>query len=120
MGAIAIRGAVGAAGIEESLVEECLMGCVLSAGPGRAPARQAVLAAGLPQDVGCSTVNKMCGSGMKAVMLAGDRLLAGGSGAIVAGGMESMTNAPFMIRRISGRGKPEMEKSHWITCFSTA
>ena len=76
------------------------MGCVLSAGLGQAPARQASLAAGLPEAAGCVTINKMCGSGMKAIKLAHDQLLAGSSHAIVAGGMESMSNAPYLLERV--------------------
>lgn len=73
------------------------MGCVLPAGQGQAPARQAALGAGLPLSVGCTTVNKMCGSGMRAAMNAYDALLAGSVDVVVAGGMESMTNAPYLI-----------------------
>jgi len=80
-------------------VQEVLMGCVLPAGQGQAPARQAALGAGLPLGVGCTTVNKMCGSGMKAAMLAHDQLLAGGNEIVIAGGMESMTNAPYLLAR---------------------
>ncbi len=97
LGAAAIRAAVERAGIKPEDVQEVLMGCVLPAGQGQAPARQAALGAGLPQAAGCTTVNKMCGSGMKAAMLAHDALLAGSAEIIVAGGMESMTNAPYLL-----------------------
>jgi len=80
-------------------VQEVIMGCVLPAGQGQAPARQAALGAGLPLSAGCTTVNKMCGSGMKAVMLANDLLLAGSNEVMVAGGMESMSNAPYLLPR---------------------
>src|SRR5450759_4664439 len=78
------------------------MGIVLSAGQGQAPARQAALGAGLPSGVGCTTINKMCGSGMKAVMLANDLMLAGSNSVMVAGGMESMTNAPYLLPKARG------------------
>jgi acetyl-CoA C-acetyltransferase len=97
LGAAAIRAAVERAKLKPEDVQEALMGCVLPAGQGQAPARQAALGAGLPQAVGCTTINKMCGSGMKAVMLAHDALLAGSAEVIVAGGMESMTNAPYLL-----------------------
>jgi acetyl-CoA C-acetyltransferase len=97
LGAVAIRAAVERAGIQPGDVEEVIMGCVLPAGQGQAPARQASLAAGIPLGTGCTTVNKMCGSGMKAAMLANDLLLAGTNQVMVAGGMESMTNAPYLL-----------------------
>ena len=97
LGAVAIRAAVERAGIKPEDVEEVIMGCVLPAGQGQAPARQASLGGGLPLATGCTTVNKMCGSGMKAAMLANDLLLAGSNGIMVAGGMESMTNAPYLL-----------------------
>ena len=99
LGAAAIHAAVERAHLRPTEVDEVIMGCVLSAGLGQAPARQASLAAGLPVDVGGSTVNKMCGSGLKAAMLAHDMLLAGNGEIIVAGGMESMTNAPYLAPR---------------------
>ena len=99
LGATAIKAAVSRAGVRPEEVQEVVMGCVLSAGLGQAPSRQAALGAGLPQSVGCTTVNKMCGSGMKAVMLAHDQLLAGSVDVIVAGGMESMSNAPYLLDR---------------------
>ncbi|MCB9991172.1 MAG: acetyl-CoA C-acyltransferase [Rhodospirillales bacterium] len=97
LGAVAIRGAVERAGLANDNVEDIIMGCVLPAGQGQAPARQAALGAGLPQSTGATTVNKMCGSGMKAVMLAHDALLAGTHSVMVAGGMESMSNAPYLL-----------------------
>jgi acetyl-CoA C-acetyltransferase len=99
LGATAIRAAVNRAGLLPGDVQEVLFGCVLSAGLGQAPARQAAIKAGLPVSTVCSTVNKMCGSGMKAMMLAHDALIAGSAGIVVAGGMESMTNAPYLIDR---------------------
>ena len=97
LGAAAIRAAVERAKLKAEEIQEVLMGCVLPAGQGQAPARQAALGAGLPLAVGCTTINKMCGSGMKAAMLAHDALLAGSAEIIVAGGMESMTNAPYLL-----------------------
>lgn len=99
LGSHAIKGALEHAKISPERVEEVLMGCVLSAGMGQAPARQASLGAGIPCSVGCTTINKMCGSGMKTVMLAHDLLKAGNNDMIVAGGMESMTNAPYLIQK---------------------
>src|SRR6185503_11728091 len=97
LGAAAIRAAVERAKVRPEDVQEVIMGCVLPAGQGQAPARQASLGAGLPLAAGCTTVNKMCGSGMKAAMLAHDILLAEKDHVIVAGGMESMTNAPYLL-----------------------
>jgi len=97
LGAAAIRAAVERAKVKPEDVQEVIMGCVLPAGQGQAPARQASLGAGLPLAAGCTTVNKMCGSGMKAAMLAHDILLAERDAVIVAGGMESMTNAPYLL-----------------------
>jgi acetyl-CoA C-acetyltransferase len=99
LGAVAIRAAVERARLQPAEVQEVIMGCVLAAGQGQAPARQASLGAGLPLSTGCTTVNKMCGSGMKAAMLAHDLLLAGSNEIMVAGGMESMTNAPYLLPR---------------------
>ncbi len=99
LGATAIRAALGRAGLKGEDVDEALMGCVLPAGLGQAPARQAALGAGLPIGVGATTINKMCGSGMKAAMLAHDSLLAGSAAIVVAGGMESMSNAPYLLER---------------------
>lgn len=97
LGAAAIRAAVERAGTRPEEVQEVIMGCVLPAGQGQAPARQASLGAGLPLAAGCTTLNKMCGSGMKAAMLAHDLLATNSFDVIVAGGMESMTNAPYLL-----------------------
>ncbi len=97
LGAVAIKAAVERAGIAGDAVDEALMGCCLMAGQGQAPARQAVLGAGLPQSVGAVTLSKMCGSGMRAMMFAHDMLAAGSADVVVAGGMESMTNAPHLL-----------------------
>jgi acetyl-CoA C-acetyltransferase len=97
LGAAAIRSAVERSGIASDDVQEVIMGCVLPAGQGQAPARQASLGAGIPLATGCTTVNKMCGSGMKAAMLAHDLLVAGTNDVMVAGGMESMSNAPYLL-----------------------
>ncbi|MGH8674062.1 MAG: acetyl-CoA C-acetyltransferase, partial [Burkholderiales bacterium] len=102
LGAAAIRAAVERAGIKPDEVQEVIMGCVLPAGQGQAPARQASLGAGLPLATGCTTINKMCGSGMKAAMFAHDLLTAGSADVIVAGGMESMTNAPYLLPKARG------------------
>ena len=97
LGARAIEAALNRGGVKPADIDEVLMGCVLPAGLGQAPARQASLGAGIPKSAGCSTVNKMCGSGMKTVMMAHDTILAGASDIVVAGGMESMTNAPHLL-----------------------
>ena len=102
LGAAAIKAAVERAGMKPADVQEVIMGNVLSAGQGQAPARQAALGAGLPLGVGCTTINKMCGSGMKAAMFANDLLLAGSNSVMVAGGMESMTNAPYLLPKARG------------------
>ncbi len=102
LGAAANLAALERAGIAGDAVDEVIMGCVLQAGQGQAPARQAALGAGLPQSVVCSTVNKMCGSGMKAVMLGHDLLRAGSADVVLAGGMESMSNAPYLLERARG------------------
>jgi acetyl-CoA C-acetyltransferase len=102
MGAVAIRATIERAGLKPEDVQEVIMGCVLPAGQGQAPARQASLGAGIPDAVGCTTINKMCGSGMKAAMLAHDLIAAGTNDIMVAGGMESMTNAPYLLDRARG------------------
>ncbi|EUB74893.1 acetyl-CoA acetyltransferase [Pseudomonas sp. GM41(2012)] len=99
LGAAAIRAAVERAGVAPDSVEEVLFGCVLSAGLGQAPARQAALGAGLDKSTRCTTLNKMCGSGMEAAILAHDMLVAGSVDVVVAGGMESMSNAPYLLDR---------------------
>ncbi|MCB1447175.1 MAG: acetyl-CoA C-acyltransferase [Rhizobiaceae bacterium] len=102
LGAVAISAALARAGVPADEVDEVLMGCVLPAGQGQAPARQASIGAGLPHATGATTINKMCGSGMKAAMLAHDLIAAGSASVAVAGGMESMTNAPYLLDRARG------------------
>jgi acetyl-CoA C-acetyltransferase len=102
LGATAVKAAVERAGVDTALIERIYMGCVLSAGLGQAPARQAALGAGLPQGVEATTVNKMCGSGMQAVAMAADAVRAGSADIILAGGMESMTNAPYLLTKHRG------------------
>ncbi len=102
LGSAAIAAAVERAGIAPADVQEVIMGCVLPAGVGQAPARQAALGAGLPISAGCTTINKVCGSGMKATMLAHDLLLAGTNQVMVSGGMESMSNAPYLLPKARG------------------
>ena len=102
LGGVAISAALKQAGADAAQVNELLMGCVLPAGQGQAPARQAGFKAGLGQEVPATTLNKMCGSGMKAAMIAYDQLALGGSDMIVAGGMESMTNAPYLMPQMRG------------------
>ena len=99
LGATAIRGALERAGVQPSDVSEVLMGCVVTAGVGQAPARQAALGAGLPDAVPCMTLNKVCGSGMKAVLLADQSIRAGDNALVVAGGMENMSQAPFLLEK---------------------
>src|SRR5215469_13506204 len=102
LGATAIRAALEQANVAAGDVQEVIMGCVLPANLGQAPARQAALNAGLPPATGCTTVNKVCGSGMKAIMLGHDLIKAGSAAVVVAGGMESMTNAPHMVNARGG------------------
>ncbi|AYZ64731.1 acetyl-CoA C-acyltransferase [Burkholderia multivorans] len=102
LGAVAIRAALERAGVPADQVDEIVFGCVLPAGQGQAPARQAALKAGLPLAAGATTVNKMCGSGMKAAMFAHDLLVAGSADVLVAGGMESMSNAPYLLPKARG------------------
>ncbi len=97
LGSAAARAAISAAGIEAAAIEEVIMGCVLPAGLGQAPARQAALGAGVPLATPCTTINKMCGSGLKALMMAADQIRAGSAQLILAGGLESMTNAPYLL-----------------------
>lgn len=97
LGAIAIKAAIERSGLSAEAVDETIMGCVLPAGQGQAPARQASLGAGIPMSTGCTTINKMCGSAMKAVMLGMDAIHVGSSSIVAAGGMESMTNAPYLL-----------------------
>ncbi|MER3546823.1 MAG: acetyl-CoA C-acyltransferase, partial [Rhodanobacteraceae bacterium] len=102
LGAAAIRAALQQSGVAPEQISEVIMGCVLPANLGQAPARQAALAAGIPTAVGCTTINKVCGSGMKAIMLGHDLIKAGSANIVVAGGMESMTNAPHMVAARAG------------------
>ncbi len=102
LGAVAISAATSRAGLTSDQIEEVIFGCVLPAGQGQAPARQAALGAGLPLSTVATTVNKMCGSGMKAAMMAHDAILAGSANIVVAGGMESMTNAPYLLPKARG------------------
>src|SRR5687768_7067890 len=95
LGAIAIKGALEKAGIKPELVNDVLMGCVMQANLGQAPARQAAKFAGLPNEVNCTTVNKVCASGMKAISQAAQSIMLGDADIVVAGGMESMSNVPF-------------------------
>jgi len=99
LGAAAIRAALERAGVAADAVDEVIMGNVLQAGQGQAPARQAALGAGLPLSAGCTTIHKVCGSGMKAAMFAHDLLIAGSANVVVAGGQESMSNAPYLLLR---------------------
>ncbi|MFT6887850.1 MAG: acetyl-CoA C-acetyltransferase [Paracoccaceae bacterium] len=102
LGGAAIKAALSRAGVDAASVDELLMGCVLPAGQGQAPARQAGFHGGLGVEVPASTLNKMCGSGMKTVMIAHDQLMAGNGAVVVAGGMESMTNAPYLLPQMRG------------------
>ncbi len=102
LGATAIKAAVERAGVKPEAIDQVIMGCVLPGALGQAPARQATLGAGLPQSVGATTVNKVCGSGMKATMMAAEAIIAGTSDIVVAGGMESMTNAPYLLTKHRG------------------
>ena len=102
LGSVAIRAALQRAGVDASLIEEVLMGCVLPAGQGQAPTRQAALLADLPLSAGCTTISKVCGSGMKALMLGHDGLVANSYAATIVGGMESMTNAPYLLPKARG------------------
>jgi acetyl-CoA C-acetyltransferase len=102
LGATAIKAAVERAGVKPENVDQVIMGCVLPAALGQAPARQATLGAGLPLSVGATTINKVCGSGMKATMMAAEAIIAGTSDIVVAGGMESMTNAPYLLTKHRG------------------
>jgi len=97
LGSAAIKAALEAGGVAASDVQEVIMGCVLPANLGQAPARQAALGAGVPMGVAATTINKMCGSGLKAVMMAADQIRAGGAGIVLAGGLESMSNAPYLL-----------------------
>ena len=102
LGATAIKAAVADSGVDNGDIDRVLMGCVLSAGLGQAPARQAALGAGLPDGVPCTTVNKMCGSGMESIILGHDMIKAGSAAIVVAGGLESMSNAPYLLQKARG------------------
>ena len=102
LGAAAARAAIQAAGVNASDLGEVIFGCVLPAGLGQAPARQAALAAGVPVSVPCTTINKMCGSGLKAVMLGADQIRSGSAELLLAGGFESMSNAPYLLPKARG------------------
>ena len=102
LGSAAIRAALAAAGVPGADLDETIMGCVLPAGLGQAPARQAAMGAGVPVQVPATTINKMCGSGMKAIMMGADQLAAGNAGLLAAGGLESMTNAPYLLLKARG------------------
>ena len=102
LGGHAISAAVGDSGLDPVDIDEILMGCVVSAGAKQAPARQAMRIASIPDSSGATTINKVCGSGMKATMLAHDLILAGTARTVVAGGMESMTNAPYLLAKARG------------------
>src|SRR5690349_24512884 len=102
LGTAAIQGALAAAKVDAKDVQEVIMGCVLPAGLGQAPARQAALGAGVPNGTPTTTINKMCGSGMKAIMMAADQIRAGDVAVSVAGGLESMTNAPYLLPKARG------------------
>jgi acetyl-CoA C-acetyltransferase len=117
LGSVAIKAALADSGVAPGDVDEVIMGCVLSAGLGQAPARQAALGAGIPAGVPSTTVNKMCGSGMRAIMQAGDQILAGSARVMVAGGLESMTNAPYLLpkARAGYRMGPQEVLDHMFT-----
>jgi acetyl-CoA C-acetyltransferase len=102
LGSVAIKAAIEHAGITADQVDEVIMGCVLPAGLGQAPARQAAIASGIPKSAVCTTINKVCGSGMKAIMQAHDAIKAGSASIVIAGGMESMTNAPYLLPKARG------------------
>ena len=112
LGSVAIRAAVERAGLQATDIDEVVMGCVLPAGQGQAPARQAALGAGLPLATGATTVNKMCGSGMRAAMFAHDMLLAGSVSIVVAGGMESMSNAPYLLPNVRQGARGGLRLGH--------
>jgi acetyl-CoA C-acetyltransferase len=110
LGSVAVAEALKRANVTGNEVDEVIMGNVLSSGLGQAPARQAALGAGLPETIGCTTINKVCGSGLKAVMLAAQTVRLGESRVIVAGGMESMSNAPYLLKRSSGKKVEDPDK----------
>ena len=118
LGGAAIRAAL--ADARAVTVDEVLMGCVLPAGQGQAPARQAGFLGGLGEDVPATTLNKMCGSGMKAAMVGFDQIALGHAETMIAGGMESMSNAPYLLPKMRGGARlGAVMRRWWITCFST-
>src|SRR6186713_3136351 len=119
LGATAVKAAVERAGVDGDAIDRIYMGCVLPAGLGQAPARQAALKAGLPKSVQATTVNKVCGSGMQTVIMAEEALKAGNADLIVAGGMESMTNAPYLLKKHRSGAASDMTRPMTI-CSSTA
>ena len=120
LGAVAIRAAVERAGLQSADIQEVIMGCVLPAGQARRRRGRPSIGAGLPLSTGCTTVNKMCGSGMKAVMLARDLCSRGTNEIVVAGGMESMTNAPYLLPKARARLPHGPSAGASTTCSSTA
>ena len=116
LGATAIRAAIERAGIDPANIDEVIMGNVVQAGVGQAPARQAMIRAGVPASVPAFTINKVCGSGLQAVMLAAQAIKAGDANMIVAGGMESMSNAPFLVYGMRGG----VTSRSWTHSFATA
>ena len=117
LGEVAIRAALTRANLEGAAVDEVIMGCVLPSGLRQGPARQAAIDAGIPVSVGATTINKLCGSGMKAAMLAFDQIKAGTNNIMVAGGMESMSNAPYLLPKVRtglrmGHGELQIGRAH--------
>ena len=100
LGSIAIKAAIEKSNIKPEDIDDVIMGCVLSAGMGQAPARQAAIGANIPVSAGATTINKMCGSGMRSAMLANDQIIAGSSSISIAGGIESMSNAPYILPKV--------------------
>jgi acetyl-CoA C-acetyltransferase len=112
LGAVAIKGALQKAGVDATKVQDVLMGCVIQANLGQAPARQAAKFAGLPNEVNCTTVNKVCASGMKAIAQAAQSIMLGDADVVIAGGMESMSNVPFYVDSMRWGNKCIRWKSH--------
>src|SRR3546814_8331608 len=111
-GATAVKAAVERAGVKGDDIERIYMGCVLPAGLGQAPARQAAIKAGLPKSVQATTVNKVCGSGMQTVIMGAEALAAGSIDLVVAGGMESMTNAPYLLKKHRARARTKTDSAY--------
>ena len=119
LGSIAIEAALSKANIKGKDVDDVVMGCVLPAGLGQAPARQSAIGAGIPNTAGATTINKMCGSGMRAAMIANDQLIAGSSKITIAGGIESMSNTPYVLPKVRsglrmGHGELKDHMFRWI------